>query len=68
MTENEERLLSALASMAAQYLETEDGRVDHLFMRAGEKTVRVLSEYGLINEDGRNSRWTDAGRTFLAKP
>jgi len=66
MSEQEERLLSALASMAAQYLETEDGRLDHLFMSAGEEAIRVLAAYGLVIDNQRDSAWTDAGRAFLA--
>lgn len=65
MTDKEERLLRALALMAAQYLETPDGALDHLYMSAGEHAVSMLAEYGLVAPDGRNSRWTDAGATFL---
>lgn len=65
MTESEEKLLSALVKMTAQYLETEHGNLDHLYMSAGERAIRVLAEYGLVIDDGRNSRWTDAGKAFL---
>ena len=65
MTESEKKLLSALAKMAAQYLETEQGNLDHLHMTAGQRTVRVLAEYGLVIDDGRNSRWTEAGKALL---
>jgi len=68
MTDREEQLLSALALMAAQYLEQEDQlHLDHMFMSAGERAVKLLAEYGLAIDDGRNSRWTDAGLTFLKK-
>jgi len=65
MTELESRLLKALAMMAAQYLENESGHLDHMFMSAGEEAVEVLSELGLVVDDHRNSRWTEAGLQFL---
>lgn len=68
MTDREEQLLGALALMAAQYLEQEDCiHLDHMFMSAGQQTVQVLAEYGLAIDDGRNSRWTEAGLAFLKK-
>jgi hypothetical protein len=66
MSEQEERLLSALCFMAVQYLQTEDGNLDHMFMSAGEEAVKVLAAYGLVINDERNSRWSDAGLAFIA--
>ena len=65
MTNEEERLLAALAGMCVQYLER-DGILDHMFMSAGEDAVSVLADYGLIEAQGREATWTDAGKLFLA--
>ena len=65
MTEREEILLAALASMASQYLE-EDGTLDHMFISAGEQAMQLLFEHGLIDTAGRCASWTAQGRAFLA--
>lgn len=65
MTKEEERLLAALAGMCVQYLE-QDGVLDHLWMGAGEDAMAILSDYGLIEVEGRGGTWTDAGQAFLA--
>lgn len=65
VTEAERRLLTALAGMCSQYLETEDGDLDHLFMSAGEGAVRILVDYGLVTPSGRGGTWTDDGQALL---
>lgn len=61
MTEKEKRLLKVLVGMTEQYLRTKEGRLDHQRMNAGEDAIELLAEYGLVLNEGRNSRWTDAG-------
>ena len=65
MTENEERMLAAIAHMCGQYME-EDGVVDHMWMGAGERATAILVEYGLLEMEGRGGTWTEAGKAFLA--
>ncbi|MEO6216072.1 MAG: hypothetical protein ABI471_10380 [Sphingomonas bacterium] len=65
MTENEERMLAAIAWMCCQYME-EDGVVDHMWMSAGENATAILVEYGLLEMEGRGGTWTEAGKAFLA--
>ena len=65
MTELEERLVKALALMTSQYIETENGELDHMLMCAGECAVEVLSELGFVVADGRKSRWSEAGLELL---
>jgi hypothetical protein len=63
----EDRLLKALAWMAAQYLQTQDGSLDNLCMGAGEDAMALLEKYGLIvvTGGGRCGEWTEAGRALL---
>lgn len=63
--DQEERLLAALALMVSQYLGGEDGTLDHMCMGAGERAMTILAEYGLVTDDTRHGRWTDAGERFL---
>ena len=65
MTNEEERLLAALAGMCVQYLERH-GVLDHMFMSAGENAMSVLADYGLIDAEGREGTWTEAGKEFLS--
>ncbi|PVM88690.1 hypothetical protein DDF62_14280 [Caulobacter radicis] len=65
MTSQEQRLLSALAWMCAQYLEDRDGELDHLSMSAGERAVALLVDYGLIAPSGRGGTWTAEGQALL---
>jgi hypothetical protein len=71
MTEQEEKLLEALAYMARQYLDTyPDGTVDSYAMSAGERAILALVDYGLMEnatgERGRIlGRWTHAGNRVL---
>ena len=65
MTEEERRLLSALAGMCEQYL-GRDGSLDHQFMSAGENAVALLAEHGLVESTPRGGTWTHAGRAVLA--
>lgn len=65
MTNEEERVLAALAGMCVQYLE-QNGVLDHLCMGAGEEAMEVLAYYGLVEVEGRGGTWTDAGRAFIA--
>ncbi|MFT4253271.1 MAG: hypothetical protein QM608_12375 [Caulobacter sp.] len=67
MTNQEQRLLSALAWMCAQYLEGRDGELDHQSMSAGERAVDLLVRYGLISPSGRGGSWTEAGQALLAR-
>jgi hypothetical protein len=66
MSEQEEKLLYAVALMAQQYLETAGG-LDHIFMSAGEHALAVLAEYELVSYDGVSAQWTAKGRAFLAR-
>ena len=65
MKNQEQRLLSALAWMCAQYLQGSDGELDHLSMSAGERAVALLIDYGLIAPSGRGGTWTEAGQALL---
>ncbi|PLR22803.1 hypothetical protein SGCZBJ_17280 [Caulobacter zeae] len=65
MTHQEQRLLSALAWMCAQYLEDRDGELDHQSMSAGERAVDLLVGYGLLAPSGRGGTWTQAGQDLL---
>ena len=72
MTRSEKRLLVALAWMCEQYLSyrrpankgVDRGRLDHMFMGAGERAID-LAEYGLVEPEFRRGAWTEAGRTLL---
>lgn len=68
MTDTEMRLLTALAQMAAQYLEDGD-HLDSLSMSAGQDALAVLAEHGLVDADEpfRFGRWTAAGRRLLGR-
>ena len=49
MSERERRAVEALIAMTIQYLGSREGElVDSLAMSAGEKTITVLAEYGLM--------------------
>ena len=68
MTENEKRLLLAMAWMCEQYMGSgEQIGLDHQCMGAGEDAVELLVEYGLVSPSGRGGTWTDAGRALLAE-
>lgn len=58
-------LLRTLALMCAQYSGS-GGGVDHECMSAGEGAVSHLIKHGLLEEEGRGGRWTEAGRRLLA--
>lgn len=63
-THAEKRLLHALAWMCEQYLE-KGGRLDDLFMSAGEDALDALAEYGRVDLDGPGGVWTEAGQKLL---
>ena len=65
MTENEKRLLVALAWMCEQYMSDGNGGLDHVFMSAGERAVELLVQYGLVTPDPRGGTWTEAGNALL---
>ena len=67
MTENEQRLLSALAWMCEQYIGGgRAGSLDHQCITAGENAVAVLADYGLVEVTSvREGKWTDAGQALL---
>lgn len=65
-TDQERRLLRALASMCAQYLgEIDNPHLDHMYMSAGEEAVELLAAYGLVTPDGRGGKWTASGEALL---
>ena len=64
LTDAEERMLAALASMAMQYLDR-GGVLDHSSMHAGEAAMEVLCDYGLINAKTPGATWTSSGQAFL---
>lgn len=66
MTEEERRLLGALAWMCEQYLNDGTGTLDHLCMSAGEEAVELLAKHGLVEASGRGGTWTPAGKALLA--
>ena len=53
MTEEERRLLGALAWMCEQYLNDGTDTLDHLCMSAGEEAIELLAKYGLVEPSGR---------------
>jgi hypothetical protein len=67
MTENEKRLLGALAWMCEQYLgRAQNGLLIHDCMSAGQKAVEVLVDYGLVEPlMVVGGKWTESGRAFL---
>lgn len=66
MTEEERRLLGALAWMCEQYLSGGTDTLDHLCMGAREEAVELLAKYGLVELSGRGGTWTPAGKALLA--
>jgi hypothetical protein len=69
MVEREQRLLRALAWMAIQYLEGDDGTIWSGFHQAGESTLRSLAEYELLKEVNGRFEWTELGyQTLGARP
>jgi hypothetical protein len=64
-SDQEQRLLAALAGMVDQDLGAENGGLDHMCMGAGERAVKLLAEYGLVTDETRHSRWTEEGERFL---
>jgi hypothetical protein len=67
-SEDERRLLYALAVMCDQYLgEDHDGKrvLDHMWMEAGEAAFGQLVAYGLLDVEGRGGTWTGAGEELL---
>lgn len=64
MTESEKRILKALAGMCCQYIQCDDGELDHYCMTAGEHAVEVLVEYGLLAPIRRGGTWTEAGNAL----
>lgn len=69
ITDNERKILKALAWLAEQYLGDERGELDDLCMGAGQMAKAVLEEYGLITpHGGRYGRWTEAGRELMNSP
>jgi len=66
MTDNEQRLLIALAWMCEQYIGTGHASyLDHQAISAGEDAVQLLVQYGLVEPTGRGGSWTEAGRKLL---
>jgi hypothetical protein len=58
-------VLRALAMMCEHYIGSGDG-VDHECMTAGEEAVTQLIKHGVLEEDARGGRWTEAGKRLLA--
>ncbi len=67
MSEEEHRLLEALAWMCRQYI-GDDDYLDHMCMGAGEDAVALLVRYGMVAPEGRGGTWTEAGRKLLGLP
>lgn len=71
LNDREQRMLEALAWMAVQYLGPRYpdlyGELDSLSMTAGEETLELLSEHGLvtITREGRCGVWTEKGLELL---
>jgi hypothetical protein len=67
-SEDDKRLLYALALMCDQYLgvDHQGNRVlDHMCMSGGEEAVDQLVAYGLLDVGGRGGTWTEAGEKLL---
>lgn len=69
-TDQERALLDALVWMASQYLEdnpSAPGELDTKCMSAGETTLELLEQYGLVDASPgyRFGEWTDLGERFL---
>ena len=64
MTPDEKKLLEALAWMSQQYLHNGKG-LDHLCMSAGERAVKILYQYGLVEDNDRGTAWTELGHKIL---
>ena len=66
MTEEERRLLVALAWMCAQYIgaATSSGWTTSAW-GAGEEAIDLLVQYGLVDPSGRGGVWTEAGKALL---
>jgi hypothetical protein len=68
MTEEERKLLVALAWMCEQYLGSGTAdHLDHMCMSAGEDAVELLEKYGMVDTSGpgRGGTWTQAGQALL---
>jgi len=65
MTDEENRLLVALAWMCEQYLGDHAGGLDHMCMGAGEDAVELLMKYGLVDDASRGAKWTEIGKALL---
>jgi hypothetical protein len=67
-SDDERRLLYALALMCDQYLgEDHEGNhvLDHMWMGAGQAAFEQLVAYGLLDVEGRGATWTDSGEELL---
>lgn len=66
MTEEEIKLLVALAWMCQQYISDANGQhLDHMCMGAGEDAIALLYKYGLVDSLERGAAWTEEGRKLL---
>ncbi len=65
MTLSERKMLHSLAWMVSQYLENNEGCIDHLCMSAGEQAVDILFNFGIVSGTSRNEEWTAKGKEFL---
>ena len=73
MTEEEQRILGALAWMCEQYVSGpasvgEFGELDHHRMRPGERAVAVLADFGLVEVTSSRGGAVDNGRQGFAQP
>ena len=66
-SDEDRRILAALAWMCQQYLADSSGGLDNMCMSAGEDALSILAEYGYADYDpgGRFGAWTAAGDALL---
>jgi hypothetical protein len=50
-------LVAELESLIREFMTYEDGRIDHLYMSAGECAVEVLDDLGFVEYDPSCGKW-----------
>jgi hypothetical protein len=50
-------LVWALQALVCEFMTYEDGRIDHLYMSAGECAVSVLDDLGLVAYEPQGGKW-----------
>ena len=65
ISEAEKRLIIALAWMCDQHLDDGQGYLDHRFISANERSIALLADYGVVEQDVRGGVSTEMGKALL---